>query len=79
MNISEKVTLIVAETFEIPIEKVEMSTSPSNTSIWDSFGQMALVMNIEKEFDMLLEFEEIFQIVDTQSIVDLINKKLTET
>ena len=39
---------------------------------------MALVLSIEKEFGMVLEFEEIFQIVDTQSIIDLIIKKITE-
>jgi acyl carrier protein len=78
LKISEKVTLIVAKTFEIPVEKVLMSTSPSNTSSWDSFGQMALVLNVEKEFGVVLEFEEVFQIVDTQSIIDLITKKMTE-
>ena len=79
MSISEKVILVVAETFEIPAEEVLMSTSSSNTSTWDSFGQMSLVLNIEREFDIVLEFEEIFEIIDTQSIIDLIIKKTSKT
>lgn len=78
MSISEKVILVVAETFEIPAEEVLMSTSPSNTSTWDSFGQMSLVLNIEREFDIVLEFDEIFEIIDTQSIIDLIIKKTSK-
>ena len=78
MSISEKVILVVAETFEIPAEEVLMSTSPSNTSTWDSFGQMSLVLNIEREFDVVLEFDEIFEIIDTQSIIDLIIKKTSK-
>jgi acyl carrier protein len=78
LSISEKVILVVAETFEIPAEEVLMSTSPSNTSTWDSFGQMSLVLNIEREFDIVLEFDEIFEIIDTQSIIDLIIKKTSK-
>jgi acyl carrier protein len=78
LSISEKVILVVAETFEIPAEEVLMSTSPSNTSTWDSFGQMSLVLNIEREFDVVLEFDEIFEIIDTQSIIDLIIKKTSK-
>ena len=76
MEISEKVISIVAETFEIPIEDVSLNTAPSNTSAWDSFGQMTLVLNIEKAFNFVLEFEEIFAIVSTQTLVDLVKEKI---
>ena len=76
--ISKKVISIVAETFEIPLEDVSLDTAPSNTSAWDSFGQMALVLNIEKAFNIVLEFEEIFKIVSTQTLVDLVKEKINQ-
>ena len=78
MEISEKVISIIAETFEIPIEDVSLDTAPSNTSAWDSFGQMTLVLNIEKAFNFVLEFEEIFAIVSTQTLVDLVKEKINQ-
>ena len=78
MEISKKVISIVAETFEIPLEDVSLDTAPSNTSAWDSFGQMTLVLNIEKAFNFILEFEEIFAIVSTQTLVDLVKEKINQ-
>jgi len=78
LEISEKVISIIAETFEIPIEDVSLDTAPSNTSAWDSFGQMTLVLNIEKAFNFVLEFEEIFAIVSTQTLVDLVKEKINQ-
>ena len=78
MEISKKVISIVAETFEIPLEDVSLDTAPSNTSAWDSFGQMALVLNVEKAFNFVLEFEEIFEIVSTQTLVDLVKEKINQ-
>ena len=78
MEISKKVISIVAETFEIPLEDVSLDTAPSNTSAWDSFGQMALALNVEKAFNFVLEFEEIFEIVSTQTLVDLVKEKINQ-
>ena len=78
MEVSKKIISIVAETFEIPLEDISLDTAPSNTSAWDSFGQLALVLNIEKEFNIVLEFEEIFKIVSTQTLVDLVKEKINQ-
>ncbi len=76
MNISKRIISIVAETFEISEEKISLETSPANTPEWDSFAQMSLVLNIETEFNIVLEFEEIFQIVSLETLIDLVERKL---
>ena len=78
MDISGKVFSIVAETFEIPIDEISMETSPSNTPVWDSFAQMSLVLNTETEFNIVLEYEEIFEIVSVKSLIELIERKVQE-
>ena len=62
MEFAEKIKSIVADSFDLPYDEVTFDTGPSNTVSWDSFGQMDLVLNIEKEFGITLEFDEIFKL-----------------
>ena len=78
MELAEKIKSIVADSFELPYDAVTLDTGPSNTSSWDSFGQMTLVLNVEKEFDIILEFNEIFKIVSTQTLLEVVEDKLNE-
>ena len=79
MELTEKIKLVVAHSFDLPYEEVTLDTGPSNTASWDSFGQMELVLNIEKEFDIILEFDEIFKIVSTQTLLEVVENKLDES
>jgi acyl carrier protein len=78
LELEETIKSIVADAFELPYDEVTLDTAPSNTASWDSFGQMNLVLSIEKEFDITLEFDEIFKIVSTQTLLELVEGKLSE-
>jgi acyl carrier protein len=39
---------------------------------------MNLVLNIEKEFGITLEFDEIFRILSTQTLLEVVEDKLNE-
>ena len=79
LELTEKIKSIVADSFDLPYDAVTLDTGPSNTVSWDSFGQMDLVLNIEKEFDITLEFDEIFKIVSTQTLFEVVENKLNES
>ena len=79
LELKERIKSIVADSFALPYDEVTLDTGPSNTVSWDSFGQMDLVLNIEKEFDITLEFEEIFKIVSTQTLLEVVENKLNES
>ena len=79
MELTEKIKSLVADSFDLPYDEVTLDTGPSNTASWDSFGQMNLVLNIEKEFDITLEFDEIFKIVSTQTLLEVVENKLDES
>ena len=53
-------------------------TEKIKSIVADSFGQMNLVLNIEKEFDITLEFDEIFKILSTQTLLEVVEDKLNE-
>ena len=78
MELAEKIKSIVADSFGLSHDEVTFDTGPSNTVSWDSFGQMNLVLNIEKEFDITLEFDEIFKILSAQTLLEVVEDKLNE-
>ena len=78
MELAEKIKSIVADTFELKYDEVTLDTSPSNTVLWDSFGQLALISNIETKFNITLEYEEIFKVVSTKTLLEVVEDKLNE-
>ena len=78
MELTEKIKSIVADSFGLSYDEVTFDTGPSNTASWDSFGQMNLVLNIEKEFGINLEFDEIFRILSTRTLLEVVEEKLNE-
>ena len=79
LELAEKVKIVAADTFDMPYDEITFDTGPSNIASWDSFGQMNLVLNIENEFDVTLEFEEIFKIVSIQTLIEVVEEKLNES
>ena len=79
LELAEKIKSIVADSFGLLYDEVTFDTGPSNTASWDSFGQMDLVLNIEKEFGITLEFDEIFKILSTQTLFEVVENKLNES
>ena len=79
LELEETIKSIIADLFDLPYDEVTLDTGPSNTVSWDSFGQMDLVLNIEKEFDIILEFKEIFKIVSVQTLLEVVENKLNES
>ena len=78
LELAKKIKSIVADSFGLSYDEVTFDTGPSNTASWDSFGQMNLVLNIEKEFGITLEFDEIFRILSTQTLLEVVEDKLNE-
>jgi len=56
---SDRVIKVFAEVLKLPTEGLSDTTSPDNTSEWDSLAAMNLVLAIEDEFDIKLSTREI--------------------
>ena len=79
LELEETIKLIISDSFDLSYDEVTLDTGPSNTDSWDSFGQMDLVLKIEKEFGITLEFDEIFKIISTQTLLEVVENKLNES
>ena len=74
-NIEEKVTKLVAEQFEVPVEKVTTSSLFVDDLKADSLSVVELVLAIEEAFGLEIPDEDAEKIRTVQDAIDYIDKK----
>lgn len=70
----EKILEILKNVFEL--ETVDKTCSQTTCEKWDSMGQLNLVVELESEFDITLEPEEIAEMKSYNDVVKLVSAKL---
>lgn len=69
----EKVLEILKNLFEL--DSVDKTCSQTSCEKWDSMGQLNLVVELESEFDVTLEPEEIGEMRSFDDIVKILKAK----
>lgn len=69
----EKVLEILKDLFEL--ETVDNTCSQATCEKWDSMGQLNLVVELESEFDVTLEPEEIGEMKSFNDIIRILKSK----
>lgn len=70
----EKILEILKNLFEL--DTVDTTCSQQTCEKWDSMGQLNLVVELESEYDISLEPEEIGEMTSYEKIVEIVKKKL---
>lgn len=70
----EKILRILKELFELDI--VDETCSQMTCEKWDSMGQLNLVVELESEFNVTLEPEEIGEMKSFDDIVRILKSKV---
>ena len=70
----EKVLEILKSLFEL--ETVDKTCSQTTCDKWDSMGQLNLVVELESEFDVTFEPEEIEGMKDFDTVIKVLKSKL---
>lgn len=70
----EKVLEILKDLFEL--DCVDQTCSQTTCEKWDSMGQLNLVVELESEFDVTLEPEEIGEMKSFKDIVRILKNKM---
>lgn len=65
---SKKLYEIISNVMQIPISKLNDNSGPENMENWDSFHGLLLVDELESNFEITFELEDI---VDIKSIADI--------
>lgn len=74
MENSQKIKDVICRTFGIT--EVSDDISQKNCDKWDSLRHLNLVVELESEFDISIEPEEIAIIKTLQDIIRIVNAKL---
>ena len=75
MIIEDKVKQIISETFKVRRNDIIMEMTADDIELWDSLGQLILISNLEKEFNVIFELEEIFEIISIRDIINILERK----
>lgn len=70
------VTRIFRDVFDDETLVIEDSTNSSDIEDWDSLEHIALIVSMEKEFDLKFDIKEVNKLENVGEMVDLIISKL---
>jgi acyl carrier protein len=68
----EKLHTIISNALEINISEVSKDMTIENTSSWDSLNMVKIVLELEKEFGIRLDLNEIIEIQGLDDIEKLL-------
>lgn len=72
----EKVQRIFRDVFDDESLIIKDSTNSSDIEDWDSLEHIALIVSMEKEFDLKFDLKEVNALANVGEMVDLIASKL---
>jgi len=73
--LSAKFKKIVSEVLGIPISEISAETSPENTPYWGSIETLLLISEIEEQFEVNLDINDVAEIKNLGEIANFLNKK----
>lgn len=76
MNVQEKVFEIIAKVCETENSNVALESTIGDFPGWDSMGHLTILQQVEEEFDINFEPEEMMELEDANDIVKAIESKL---
>jgi acyl carrier protein len=71
-----RVRQILADIFNVGLERLEADSSPDTIENWDSVNHINMVIALEQEFGVEFAPEEIERLLTFHAICELINSKL---
>ena len=79
MEIESRVKNIMSNVLGVSEDEINEESSPSNIEALASLKQMDLVISLEEEFEIEFSNEQIIQIVDYKSLVEVLKESISET
>jgi acyl carrier protein len=73
---NDKVKSIMANVFRTDIENITDDIKQKDVSFWDSLRHLNLIVELEEEFEISFEPEEIAEMITFKKVIFYINQKL---
>jgi acyl carrier protein len=75
MSLVDRVAALFVKCFKLELEEFSRDLVPEDVLLWDSLGHMNLVMELEDEFGLHLEVDEITEMSSAGKIIDILKAK----
>ena len=72
---NKKLETLLAQVFAVDVKQINDQTSPDNLSSWDSFNGLKLVQELEKNFNVSFDLEEMAAVKNVGDIKKLLKRK----
>ena len=76
METKDRIIKTFSAVFNVDKGKIKLTDTMEDIDSWDSIGQLQLIMNIEAEFGIRLNTEDVVQIDSVEKCIDVVNKLL---
>lgn len=73
-----KIKIIMASVFEIPVEDINDDSSTNSIENWDSLRHMNLITVLEEEFGIRFNDEQIIEMLNFEQVINNTNKVLND-
>jgi acyl carrier protein len=60
MNVEQKVIRCVATALNLDLDLLSLESKNTDFEYWDSFGQIAIITELEREFGVVFSVEDIY-------------------
>jgi acyl carrier protein len=71
----DKIYEILGNTFEIDPNNISENLTQNDIDNWDSFRHLQLIVDLENEFGISFDNEELVSLIDIKTIVNFVYKK----
>jgi acyl carrier protein len=73
--LNDRLEKLIREVFNIDAETIDENWTSDHIPDWDSVGHLNLIMEVEKEFNIKIEIEEMFEVEKLKDIVKILEKR----
>jgi len=72
---NQRLASILADVFEMRADQIVPELNKETVGSWDSLKQMDLVLSLEREYSIALEFTDIIKMISVESIIEVLTSK----
>ncbi len=72
---NQRLASILADVFEMRADQIVPELNKETVGSWDSLKQMDLVLSLEREYGIALEFTDIIKMISVESIIEVLTSK----
>jgi len=73
----KRVIKVFTTSFNVDENKIQLTDTKNDIEAWDSIGHLHLIMNLETEFNIKMDTEDVVKIDSVEKCVDIVNKLLS--